>query len=150
MKIIPREILKSGIPQETTKSGKSSGDKFDEVLQKAIDDSSISRDQPITLPPVQNISNIRFDLLPPVDKAPIIERIEKFLDVLEDYLRKLEDPKATLRETYPLVARMESERDRLLPLVNSLQEGDEIRDILNRALVTSTVEAIKFNRGDYL
>jgi hypothetical protein len=34
--------------------------------------------------------------------------------------------------------------------MESLPEGDGARDLLNRILVTASVEAIKFNRGDYL
>lgn len=150
MKITPHEVLKSGTPQETTKSGKPSGEKFGEVLKKAIDGASVSNDRPVVLPPTRNIANIRFDLLSPGDRAPIIERVEKFLDVLEDYQRKMEDPKVNLKEIHPLVTRMESEKEGLLSLLDSLPQGDGMRDILNRALVTSTVETIKFNRGDYL
>jgi hypothetical protein len=38
----------------------------------------------------------------------------------------------------------------MLPLLDALPEGDGLRDLLNRMLVTATVETIKFNRGDYL
>ena len=150
MKITPHEILKSDTSGKTTKSEKPSEGKFGEVLQKAVDGASVSRDKPVVLPPTQSISNIRFDLLSSGDRAPIIERVEKFMDVLEDYQRKMEDPKVTLKEIYPLVTRMESEKESLLPLLDSIPQEDGMRDILNRALVTSTVETIKFNRGDYL
>jgi hypothetical protein len=31
-----------------------------------------------------------------------------------------------------------------------MPQGDELGDIMNRAAVAATVEAIKFNRGDYI
>jgi len=45
---------------------------------------------------------------------------------------------------------MEKEKDVLAPLMDSLPQGDELKDILNNALVSATVETIKFNRGDYV
>ncbi|MBW2647151.1 MAG: hypothetical protein JRE23_13445, partial [Deltaproteobacteria bacterium] len=50
----------------------------------------------------------------------------------------------------PLVSGMESEAAKIMPLLDSLPDGDRLKDLLNRAVVTATVEAIKFNRGDYL
>jgi hypothetical protein len=104
----------------------------------------------MTLPPVQNISSIRFDPIFDIDRMQNIERVEKFLDVLEDYQKNLENPAVNLKEMSPVVTCMKNETEKMLPLLNSLPDTDGMKDILNRALVTSTVEAIKFNRGDYL
>jgi len=45
---------------------------------------------------------------------------------------------------------MEKKTAELIPTLESLPDGDKLKDILNQALVTSTVEIIKFNRGDYV
>jgi hypothetical protein len=45
---------------------------------------------------------------------------------------------------------MEMENQELIPMMESLPDGDGLKDILNRLLVSSTVEVIKFNRGDYI
>jgi len=45
---------------------------------------------------------------------------------------------------------MEQQSQELYRVWEALPEGEEIKDLLNRMLVTSTVETIKFNRGDYL
>jgi len=45
---------------------------------------------------------------------------------------------------------METEQEALAPVLNSLPPGDGLKDILNDALVTSSLEVIKFNRGDYV
>ena len=150
MKIIPHEISKIANDQKTNKVAETTGDKFKDILQETINKSSSSENHTTTLPPVQNISNIRFDLISNIDRTQNIERVEKFLDVLEDYQKKLEDPSVNLKEMYPLVTRMESEVEKMLPFLNSLPDEDGIKDILNRVLVMSTVEAIKFNKGDYI
>jgi hypothetical protein len=45
---------------------------------------------------------------------------------------------------------MEHGRDTLTPLLDTLPEGDRLKDVLNRALVTAEIEIIRFRRGDYL
>jgi len=150
MKITPQEISGIANDQKTNKVAETTGNKFEEILQQTINKSSSSENQTTTLPPLQNISNIRFDLISNIDRTQNIERVEKFLDVLENYQKKLEDPSVNLKEMYPLVTRMESEVENMLPLLNSLPDEDGMKDILNRILVTSTVEAIKFNKGDYV
>ena len=150
MKITPHEISKIANDQKTNKIAKTTENKFENILQQTINKSSSSEDHSMTLPPVQNISNIRLDLISDIDRTQNIERVEKFLDVLENYQKKLEDPSVNLKEMYPLVTQMQSETENMLPLLNSLPDEDGMKDILNRALVTSTVEAIKFNKGDYI
>jgi hypothetical protein len=86
----------------------------------------------------------------PVSRMETIGRAEKLLSILDDYSSKLADPRYSLRDIHELVVGMETEKDRLLPLMESLPEGDAARDLINRILVTASVESIKFNRGDYL
>jgi len=104
----------------------------------------------MTLPPVQNIPTIQFDQVANIDAVQGVERVEQFLNLLEAYQGKLGDTNSTLKEFSPLVSGMESEAAKIMPLLDSLPDGDRLKDLLNRAVVTATVEAIKFNRGDYL
>jgi len=150
MKITPHEISRIANDQKTNKVAKTTGNKFENILQQTINKSSSSEDQTMTLPPVQNISNIKFNPISDIDRTQNIERVEKFLDVLENYQKKLEDPSVNLKEMYPFVTHMGSEAENMSALLNSLPDEDGIKDILNRALVTSTVEVIKFNKGDYI
>jgi len=76
--------------------------------------------------------------------------MDRFLTLLENYQKQMEDPRISLKETATIVSQMEQQTQELLPVLESLPEGDGIKDLLNRLLVTSTVETIKFNRGDYL
>jgi len=150
MKIIPFEILKNTEQQKTVKDKQTTEDIFHDILQKSINKSSNSEERAMTSPPVNNISNIQFNSIPTINKAPNVEQVEHFLNVLDNYNNKLGDPAATLKDIYPLVTTMESETDKILPILDSLSDEDELKDVLNRAVITATVEAIKFNRGDYL
>jgi hypothetical protein len=91
--------------------------------------------------------------LQPVAQAPanrLDGRVERYLDLLDDYRRKLADPHISLKGLDAMVAEMEAGKDALAPALGSLPEGDGIKDILNRTLVTASLEIIKFRRGDYL
>ena len=77
-------------------------------------------------------------------------RVEHYLDLLDDYRRQLGDPRVSLKGLDATVREMEAGKDALAPALGSLPEDDGIKDILNRTLVTASLEIIKFRRGDYL
>jgi len=97
-----------------------------------------------------NLDSICLDLASQPEKKQILPRMDRFLTLLENYQKQMEDPRTSLKETSSIVTQMEQQTQELLPILESLSEGDGIKDLLNRILVTSTVETIKFNRGDYL
>lgn len=150
MKIIPFDILKGAEQQKTGTSQKTAGSEFHDILQQATNKSSNSAERVVNLPPVQKVSTVQFDHISNINKTQNIERVEQFLAVLDNYHKQLGEPGSTLKECYPLVSDMERETASILPLLDSISDGDELKGILNRAVITATVEAIKFNRGDYL
>jgi hypothetical protein len=91
--------------------------------------------------------------LPPVGATPadaVAARLEGILNLMDEYRGQLADPRVSLKGLDPLVRSLEQGRDALAPLAGSLPEGDGLKDILNRTLVTTEVEIMRFRRGDYL
>ena len=80
----------------------------------------------------------------------IVDRAERLLDTLDEYQEKLASPEFTLRDISPLIGEMEAGNEILTSAVNDLSHGDELKNILNQVIITSSVEIIKFNRGDYV
>jgi len=151
MQIDPnQEIVKSVYTDKTTGPDKPEDDKFGTMLKEAINEPSKTSAESEKPQMINSISNIQLSPLFAVQDDPIVERTEKFLDILEEYQGKLNDPQATLRDIHPLVEKMETEKEALAPVLKSLPPGDGLRDILNQALITSSLEVIKFNRGDYV
>lgn len=93
---------------------------------------------------------LQLQRLTTIDKHTIVEGIENVLDLLDDYQRKLADQNVTLKNMHPLISAIEHENQNLKPLLNKLREGDELKQILNQTLVTTSLEVIKFNKGDYI
>lgn len=93
---------------------------------------------------------VQFASVGPTPADSAAARTERFLDLMEEYRSKLADPQVSLKGLDPLVRSLEQGRDALAPLAGSLPEGDGLKEILNRALVTTEVEIMRFRRGDYL
>jgi len=77
-------------------------------------------------------------------------RVEGFIDLLDDYRSRLADNGVSLRELEPTVRSLEQGRAALASMAGELPEGDGLKDILNRALVTAESEIARYRRGDYL
>ncbi len=151
MKISIYDIAGNIDNQKPKNVEKQSGHDFKKILQDEIKGSSIPANQERTLPPIDNISTTQFEIASLVDdKKQNIEHVESFLSVLENYQEQLKDPAVNLKELSPFINSLEKEVEKITPLLNSLPDNDELKDVLNKAIVTSTVEVIKFNRGDYI
>ena len=151
MKIENNEnIQKSLYPEKNNKNEKAQGIDFGAVLKNEVEKSSNAISGNQTMPSISSISPIQLNMISPVQNGSIIDRVENLLNVLDEYQQKLKDPHFTLKEIDPLVKQMEKGKENLAPVLNSLEENEGLKDILNKALVTSSLETIKFNRGDYI
>jgi hypothetical protein len=143
-------VLRGSCTEELKKTRESVDKKFGDVLQKTIERSCDVRSGPQGPSMMNNIPEIRLNPFSHHEKTRIMYRIENFLDTLEEYHRKLGDPRVTLKDIHPLISDMAAKEENLISSFNSLPDGDKLKDILNRTLITSSVEIIKFNRGDYV
>lgn len=148
MKVIPKEIGKIEIVEKTGKKQPVS-DSFHRVLQSAQEKTALPRES-VTLPPSPALSGVFIAPAGRPGEKPLVQEAENMLELLENYQKQMENPLLTLKDVYPLVERMQHETKRLVPVWENLPEDSAIKDILNRILVASSVEVIKFNRGDYL
>ena len=151
MKIQNNEnIQKSLYPEQINKNEKAQGTDFGSVLKNEVEKSSELNSGPQKMSSISSISPIQLNMMSPVQKGSIVDRVENLLNVLGEYQQKLKDPHFSLKEIDSLVKQMENEKENLAPVLDSLLEDDGLKDILNQALVTSSLETIKFNRGDYI
>jgi hypothetical protein len=81
---------------------------------------------------------------------PLMDRIDRLVDRLENYRLKLADPQVSLKSIQPLLNDMAASSEKLAPKLAHLDEADPLKDILNRSLVMVSLEITRFNRGDYL
>ena len=79
-----------------------------------------------------------------------MDRIENMIDLLDQYRHKLADPQMNLKQIDPIINDIARENDSLATLADSLPAADELKAILERTMVTASLEVTKFYRGDYL
>jgi hypothetical protein len=150
MKVTPKEIHDVAGDLSSKKTTGARNENFGNVLKEAMDASSAAVNKTSVIPPLDGISRIALEKTDQGDRAATVERINRFMNILESYQNQMEDSTVTLKQVSPLVSKMEEETQNLIPVLDTLPDGDNLKDVLNRLLVASTVEVIKFNRGDYV
>jgi hypothetical protein len=93
---------------------------------------------------VQMITSSKFD------KQFALDRIENLIGLLDQYRHKLADPGITLKNIDPIIREIDQETENLAPVLDSLPEDEDLKNIVNQTLVTASLEVSKFYRGDYI
>jgi hypothetical protein len=75
---------------------------------------------------------------------------ENALSLLEDYGNAMGDPGISLKEIDPIVKSMLRENEKLAGLSGLMPSADPLAKILDGLGILSTVEAERFNRGEYI
>jgi hypothetical protein len=148
MKINPENNINEILPKDIHKSEKPSDSTFDDILKNRIENLNVAKPRIDESLPVNKTANLL--LIPPVEEKEAISRLEKFLDIMEEYSEKLNNPYFTPKDISPLLSKIEAERRDLSVIAESFDENNELKGLLDAALIRSTAEVIKFNRGDYL
>ena len=151
MKITNDEQLIKGYPADkaTGSSEKSQAD-FNSILEGTIakTDAAEKKSQPAAV--IENVIPVQLQHVQPPQKPSTLDHIENMLDLLDEYRHKLADPNSTLKDIHPLVESLEAANKQLIPVLDSIVEGDRLKQILNETLVTTSTEVFKYNKGEYI
>jgi hypothetical protein len=148
MKIERTDSLQHPQPGGKKKNADPTGERFGEILEKTISrPTSASAPGPIqSLPPAGGIAVF----IAAADKKELVGRADQLLDLLESYQKNMSGSGLPLQDAYISMKAIEDRADELSPYIENLPEDDDFRDFLNRLVITASVEAIKFRRGDTL
>ena len=151
MKITNDDQHIHGLPADkTTKPSTAPQTDFRSVLKDTIETTQ-SADKGVQPPAVlENVVPAQIQHFSASDKLITLDRLEKVLDMLDMYRSKLADPNATLKDIHPLVKSLETANEQLKPILKSIADGDQLKQILNQTLVTTSLEVFKFYQGDYI
>lgn len=151
MEIDPNGKILTTVSPEKAKGPKIPSHKAFGAIFKELMDDSKKADQGInTTQTLPEVRNIQLNPLQTGETNAVVDHAEKLLDTLDTYQRKLAGPEFTLRDIAPLVKEMETENEILASAIESLSGDDKLKNILNQIVIASSVEIIKFNRGDYI
>jgi hypothetical protein len=80
-----------------------------------------------------------------------LQHASKMLNLLEEYAQALNDPNKTLKLIEPLVDQIQQRvKDLSAQCPHDAGPDDELATLVNKIAVTASVEAFKFQRGDYI
>lgn len=131
-----------------TQDRKTADDKgFANVLDKTIGSTNSGASAVQTAPPVGGMVPITCGDGLSGDEL-LARRASNILILLEKYGYALQDPKRTLKSIEPLVQEIHTEIDSIKAEVRHQDGG--LSKIANDIAVTATVEALKYERGDYV
>ena len=141
--------LPPGAPKEArTDAG---AGKFHEILEEKLGKEKVSADSGVgrTSSP-SGVSPIDTATMLGIDGTRVVDEAERLVGVLEEFQKKLADTGISTAELAPIVEKMNREKDRLIPALDALPPSDPMRAILNKVLIAVSVEAEKYERGDYV
>ena len=136
-------MVQSAKPAQQRKSEKNRG--FSDVLDKTLNGvrhESGSTEAPMPVCGVVTMANASS-----VDRLTV-QRASSVLNLMEKYAQALRDPKRTLKSIEPLVSQIGTEIQGLK--VQGREQDAGLSKLVNDIAVTATVEAFKFQRGDYV
>ena len=132
---------------EKNKPSQTFGDILSEKTQSSASSASHKISGP---PPLAGLSPV--NLMPSeqrVNKSVVIDKLEKLLDVLDQYQMQIENQNISLRDIEPITRNMMDRVDELAPELDKLDPDDSLSPILNETLVTVSLEVKKFENGWY-
>lgn len=144
------DIGRSVFTDKATPKEATSDCEFKDILKASVQRSQQTQ-APVQTPTHANPSGaIRFVPRSPGVEDTTVERLDNLLNLLEQYRDQLADPKVSLRQIEPLLNMIAKEKEQLSAALNTMPDEDDLKDIVHRTLITTSLEVIKFNRGDYI
>ena len=144
------QILKNLYPETNNKTMPGAGKEFGAILKETVENTKNAEPATQQTKFLNPLSGVHLTPKPVKDKAITIERIEKMLDLLDQYRQMLADPDVSLKNMDPVVMELAREKEKMATALDSMQDGEELKNILNQTLVTASLEITKFYRGDYI
>ncbi len=144
------EIPRSAYADKATQKEVTSDAEFKNILKASVERSKAQPAEIQTPPQPDPIAAIRFTPPSPAAREKTVERVDNLLNLLDHYRDQLADSKVTLRSIEPILNTISKEKDQLSGVLDDLPNGDGLKDIVQRTLITASLEVMKFNRGDYI
>jgi len=144
------QILKNLYPETNKNLQPPAAKEFGTILKESVDNlkNEVAGPRPTTF--INPLNGVQMRTSAGFDKQFALDRIENLIGLLDQYRDKLADPEVTLKNIDPIVREIDRETETLVPILDSVPEGEGLKNIINQTLVTASLEVNKFYRGDYI
>lgn len=143
---ITTDGIPSGSQTQSATQRENTSQRFDEILTQAENRQSSPVDKTSSSQPIFQISPV---LLDPVNSDGLLQRLDKSLALLESYQVHLSDQTIPAHELELDIDRLEEQQNELQSDLGNLPDSHPMKGLLNRSVVTMTVEIEKYRRGDF-
>ena len=151
MKITNDDLHINGYPADkTARKPENPLADFNSILENTLAKTTAAEKEVQPPAVIEKAMTVNLQHMRTAQQPSTIDQIENMLDLLDEYRYKLADPNSTLKDIHPLVKSMETANKKLKPVLDSIDESDQLKQILNQTLVTTSLEVFKFNKGEYL
>jgi hypothetical protein len=144
------QILKNLYPETKKNLQPTAAKEFGTILKESVDNlrNEVTAPRPTTF--INPLNGVQMRKSAGFDRQFALDRIENLIGLLDQYRDKLADPGVTLKNIDPIVREIDRETETLVPILDSVPEGEGLKKIMNQTLVTASLEVNKFYRGDYI
>lgn len=144
------EIVRSATADKAAQKETTPDAEFKDILKSTVARSSQRPTQIQASPPLNPMAAVQLAPLSPATRRSTVERVDHILNLLDTYRNQLADPRMTLRRIEPIVNTIAKEKEQLSSMLDAMPDNDGLKDIVQRTLITASLEIIKYNRGDYI
>jgi hypothetical protein len=146
----PDPIVKNLGPEPKTAPRSPAGKEFGTILKESVENVKKEDPGPRQTAFINSLGGVQMKTPSQSDRQFALEHVENLIGLLDQYQRKLADPGVTLKSIDPIIMKIDQETENLTPVLDSLPGDEALKDIINQALVTASLEVSKFYRGDYV
>jgi hypothetical protein len=144
------QILKNLYPDPKTAPQPPADQEFGTILKESVENVKKEDTGPRQTAFINPLNGVQMRTSSKCDKQFTLDRIENLIGLLDQYRHKLADPGMTLKNIDPIIKKIDQETENLTPVLDSLPEDEDLKNIINQTLVTASLEVSKFYRGDYM
>ncbi|MCF8120634.1 MAG: hypothetical protein K9L83_10535 [Deltaproteobacteria bacterium] len=148
---IVQEMLKSALNSTVQKKEQPGKERFGAILEETMKGSADPKAARETHLPsgLTGIGDIQGISAAVQDETPILEKTTGLVNVLDEYRELLGARHVSTEELRPIINEIGEQSEGLSVKLDTLAEGSPLKEIANQALMVSSLEVMKFNRGDY-
>ena len=151
MKILNTDQVLQSLQRESRKNLNPLADKkFDAILKDTVKSAATASNATLQTTFINPTPVLQPAPLVPSDQNYATDRIEDMINILDRYREKLADTRITMKQLNPDIKEMTRGMENLAHVLESHPVDERLRNILNRTMVTISLEISKFYRGDYI
>ncbi len=114
-----------------------------------FDQATKGKPAPSVVIPSSALPPLTVNTIEPLHSTSGVQAMEQFIDSLDDYQKRLEDPQYNLRDLQPALERLDKEHRHLSHWAEKTPDDNPLKHIINEGLVTATLEISRFRSGVY-